>query len=411
MQIYVGKNGQQLGPFSLEEVNLKLADRTFAGTDLAWHEGAAGWAPLSSVAGVVIPAATPAAIMPAAVPIPAPTVTPAPAAASVPLPVRSNASIVQPPASPKAAYKTPARIGWVLLGVTLIMSCIPILGCGTWILVWPVAIAAIVLGIVVMTRGGTGQGIGLIVASIVLVPLALLAPIFSTALLGNKQERQYETQIMENLRTIDGAKGQWTKTTQAPAGLEVTMVNLTTYLSGREIKPVVEERYDPSPVGQPPTATLPANKSLGGFKAGEALTIAGIEKDLASGSFSWMSKRTTTGPSPTPIVVPAMSPKLASTPAPLSPPASTPSPSPAASPKSTSSPRSLIAPRSSEPPAQPPGPRRPGPSPSAKFAPRDNPRTGPRESPSRPADSTGPRQGKQYPGESPAPSPNDDDDD
>ena len=47
MQIYVGKNGQQLGPFTLDEVNSKLADGTFVGTDLAWFEGAAGWAPLS----------------------------------------------------------------------------------------------------------------------------------------------------------------------------------------------------------------------------------------------------------------------------------------------------------------------------------------------------------------------------
>ena len=157
MQIYVGKNGQQLGPFSLEEINRKLADRTFVGTDLAWHEGAAGWAPLSGVAGVVIP---PAAA--AATPAPAP-VQPAPA--PVAAPVRSNASIVQPPARPSAAYKTMAMIGWILLGVTLLISFIPVLGCGTWILVWPVAVAAIILGIVVMTRGGTGQGIALIVGS------------------------------------------------------------------------------------------------------------------------------------------------------------------------------------------------------------------------------------------------------
>src|SRR5438045_9638683 len=55
MQIYVGKNGQQLGPFWLEEINRKLADGTFVGTDLAWHEGATGWAPLAGVAGVVLP--------------------------------------------------------------------------------------------------------------------------------------------------------------------------------------------------------------------------------------------------------------------------------------------------------------------------------------------------------------------
>src|SRR3954468_6214783 len=100
MQIYVGKNGQQLGPFSLEEINRKLADRTFTGTDLAWYEGAAGWAPLSSVAGVVIPPAVTAGVAP----VSTPTLTPAP--------VRPSAYPVPPPATAKG-YKTMARVGWI----------------------------------------------------------------------------------------------------------------------------------------------------------------------------------------------------------------------------------------------------------------------------------------------------------
>src|SRR3954463_13875386 len=96
MQIYVGKNGQQLGPFSLDEVNRKLADGTFAGTDLAWYEGAAGWAPLSGGPGVQIrPAATVAPVAPAATPA-FPPVQP-PQAAPAPASMRPNASIVQPP--------------------------------------------------------------------------------------------------------------------------------------------------------------------------------------------------------------------------------------------------------------------------------------------------------------------------
>lgn len=411
MQIYVGKNGQQLGPFSLEEVNRKLADQTFAGTDLAWYEGAAGWAPLSSVAGVVIPAPTPATPTSPSIPA-APAPTPAPAPIPAPAPVRSNASIVQPPAAARS-YTTLARIAWALLGVTLIVACIPILGCGTWILVWPVALAAIILGIIVMARGGTGQGIMLIIAAVVLVPLALVAPVFSTALLGGKQERQDETRIMENLRTIDGAKEQWIKAMKAPTGLEVTMSSLTTYLNGKEIKPVVDERYDPAPVGQPPTATLPATKSLGGFKAGEVLTVASIEKDLAAGWVSWMKTTTSTsslsGSSPTPITALPPSPKPSVSAAPLSPPAERPSPKPEASPKSTSPPRSLIQPRATTPPSEFSPPPRTGPSPSAKFAPRDGPQTNPRQAPSQ-HDPGVPRQGKQRPSDSPSASPEEEDD-
>jgi hypothetical protein len=312
-----------------------------------------------------------------------------------------------------------ARVGWILLGATLLMSCIPILGCGTWILVWPVAIAAIILGIIVMSRGGTGQGIGLIIAAIVLVPLAFVLPIFSTALFGDKQERRNETQIMENLRTIDGAKGQWATATKASNGAEVTMASLTSYLSGKEIKPVVEEHYDPMPVGQVPTATLPAKKSLGGFKEGEVLTAAAIEKDLANGSFSWIKTTTSTwvGTSPTPAVVPSMPPKVTTPPPPPSP-AATPKPEvspspvpqrPSASPKSSNTPHSLISPRQQqEEPEDSPSARQ---SPSAKFAPpQKGPQMKPRQSPSEPDNSGGLRQGKKNPpGEVPSPSPEDDD--
>src|SRR5688500_8489455 len=109
MQIYVGKNGQQLGPFSLEEINRNLADGTFVGTDLGWYEGAAGWAALSSIAGVVIPP-PPAAVPVTPAPAPAP-VSPAPA----PAPVRSNAPIVQPTAAP-GGYRSLSLVSWILLG-------------------------------------------------------------------------------------------------------------------------------------------------------------------------------------------------------------------------------------------------------------------------------------------------------
>ncbi|MEY2585481.1 MAG: hypothetical protein QOD80_1507, partial [Verrucomicrobiota bacterium] len=155
MQIYVGKNGQQLGPFSLDEVNGKLADGTFAGTDLAWYEGAVGWAPLSGVPGVMIHP-TPAA-MPVPVPVPTPTpVQPAPAPAPPIAAIRPNTSIVQPP---KGRTGTLSLVTWGLLGVTFLVSFIPLVGCGAWLLGVPVAITAIILGIIMLTRGGTGSGI------------------------------------------------------------------------------------------------------------------------------------------------------------------------------------------------------------------------------------------------------------
>lgn len=50
MQIYVAKNGQQLGPFDVAETQRKLASGEVSLDDLAWAEGEAEWVPLSSLA-------------------------------------------------------------------------------------------------------------------------------------------------------------------------------------------------------------------------------------------------------------------------------------------------------------------------------------------------------------------------
>ena len=73
MQIYVHRNGQKMGPYSTDDVRSSLAAGSIQFTDLAWHEGATGWMPLSAIPGIIesgIPA-IPRQIIPA-VPI-APT--------------------------------------------------------------------------------------------------------------------------------------------------------------------------------------------------------------------------------------------------------------------------------------------------------------------------------------------------
>ena len=59
MQIHIARAGQQMGPFSLDEVNRQLAAGTLSLSDLGWYEGAAGWGALSSVPGVGAGAASP----------------------------------------------------------------------------------------------------------------------------------------------------------------------------------------------------------------------------------------------------------------------------------------------------------------------------------------------------------------
>jgi hypothetical protein len=266
MQIHVARNGQEVGQYSIEEINRKLADRTLLPNDLAWYEGAANWSALSAIPGVTMPGAP--APMAAAPPPPAPLVS-----ASA-MPAQPAPSQAPGPAGPQS-YHGMVVISWILLGVTFIISLVPVLGCGSWFLVWPVALATLIMGIVVLNRGGKMPGILLIFASVLIVPLALVAPIITTAALGgavSKDEQKQEAQIMNNLRRIAQAKDRWVAQTAVVEGSYSTVAGLKAYLDGKMITPVVGELYDPKPVGQRPTATLPATKSLAGHARGEVLT-------------------------------------------------------------------------------------------------------------------------------------------
>lgn len=52
MRILVNRGGQQLGPFSLEELRAALGRGQVSQQDLAWWEGAPAWAPVAQVPGL-----------------------------------------------------------------------------------------------------------------------------------------------------------------------------------------------------------------------------------------------------------------------------------------------------------------------------------------------------------------------
>lgn len=52
MQIYLTRDGQQLGPYDEAAIRAGLQNGAFTPADLAWFEGAAGWAPLATVPGL-----------------------------------------------------------------------------------------------------------------------------------------------------------------------------------------------------------------------------------------------------------------------------------------------------------------------------------------------------------------------
>jgi hypothetical protein len=54
--IYVLRDGEQFGPYTMEDANLFLSQGSLLPTDQAWYEGAPDWMPITQVPGIVIAA-------------------------------------------------------------------------------------------------------------------------------------------------------------------------------------------------------------------------------------------------------------------------------------------------------------------------------------------------------------------
>ena len=154
MQIHIARNGQKMGPFSLEEVNRQLAAGTLSLSDLAWYEGAAGWAALSTVPGVNAGATASTASAPAT------------AAASVSAPAMTvpTSGPVVPAASVPVAKTEPLAI------LSLIFSVLGLCGfcCGFFL---TMAIAGVVCGHLALSKIKKNpglQGHGLALAGVII---------------------------------------------------------------------------------------------------------------------------------------------------------------------------------------------------------------------------------------------------
>ncbi len=58
MNINIHRDGQDFGPYTLEQVNQYLRDGSIVPSDMAWHDGLPDWVPLPQVKGVLVPAGT-----------------------------------------------------------------------------------------------------------------------------------------------------------------------------------------------------------------------------------------------------------------------------------------------------------------------------------------------------------------
>ena len=173
MNYHIGRDGRQLGSFSLEQVMDGLANGTLLRTDLAWSEGMADWQPLDSVLAQT-------------------GSMPAPPA----LPVRGP--VLAPP-----SFEGSPRTEW-LATLSLVLG---MLSFALWLLT---AIPAIVCGHLALGRikrsDGTLSGRGLAIAGLVLgysmiMMLPILAGLAVPVFMGVQQKAQ-QMQSVNNLRQV-----------------------------------------------------------------------------------------------------------------------------------------------------------------------------------------------------------------
>jgi hypothetical protein len=111
MQLYIHRDGQQFGPYPEDQARQFLASGELSAGDLAWHEGAAGWAPLSDVLKPIPAASTPAAASP--IPAASPAASPSAAAAAKP---RARAASASQGAAPDALKRAQRSAGLRAMG-------------------------------------------------------------------------------------------------------------------------------------------------------------------------------------------------------------------------------------------------------------------------------------------------------
>lgn len=192
MDYYYSLNNQPTGPVPEEQLHELFRTGVIKPETLVVPVGGSEWKPYSSIsAAPTTPQPTPPES--AAPTEPSPVATPPPAASTPPLShapsftsgSSTSASDANTTPAISLPYKNFVLISWALIGVTALLSIIPILGCFSWVMLIPVVVTCVILGVLTIQRGGMTPGIAIIAASVVVLPLiTIIAPIVTTALFG-----------------------------------------------------------------------------------------------------------------------------------------------------------------------------------------------------------------------------------
>jgi hypothetical protein len=160
-QYHITKDGKQIGPMAETEILAGVRNGQFAHTDLVWKEGTSDWQQLATAFPSLHGNMSTNNFLPQS-----------PAQPSVVHVVTSS-----PPKNPGSVI----RASWILLALCCLGSLLPGIGFLVWVIVIPVLFVTLILGILAISRGGTVQGILILIASLIAVPIfVFIAPIITT---------------------------------------------------------------------------------------------------------------------------------------------------------------------------------------------------------------------------------------
>lgn len=146
MNWYYAKNGHQNGPVPTEDMIDRVAMGEISPTDLAWCEGMADWLPVSQIPQLKV-------LPPVRDEMPAAAATGA--APQQATPYQAPVSMAPAPASYVASGQPPSQ---GLAIAALVCGILSLVGCCLWPVAGPLAIAAIVLGIITHTKAKANPG-------------------------------------------------------------------------------------------------------------------------------------------------------------------------------------------------------------------------------------------------------------
>jgi hypothetical protein len=89
----------------------------------------------------------------------------------------------QPPASDQQNQGL-VITSWALIGFVCLISLVPVLGFASWLIAGPVLFISLIMGIIVLARGGTLPGLLILLASLIGAPVFVTVAPFVTTMLG-----------------------------------------------------------------------------------------------------------------------------------------------------------------------------------------------------------------------------------